>query len=343
MLEHMTVLDLSQFLPGPYATALLHDLGARVIKIEPPSGDQARELDFEMFGRVNAGKESVVLNLKDPADQEVLRSLAKSADVLVEGFRPGVMARLRSSWEDLRPLCPHLVYCSISGFGATGPYATVPSHDLNLQAWGSQSVARSASGRTGVPWVDLGAATTAALAIVAAWHRASQTGEGTYLDVSMLDVALSWSRAKPVRDRLEPTYAIFATADGNSVVLGMLEDHFWQRLCVGLGLNDWANRQDLATYEGRIENATEVYEGLVTRIARESLASLLEMARERDIPLTPMNAADDDDAERQVAMRGFGGGAFGTALPARPESGSVPALGGQTERVVAASRRGEPD
>lgn len=266
-----------------------------------------------------------------PVDQEVLRSLVRSADVLVEGFRPGVMARPGVPWEVLQPHCPHLVFCSISGFGAVGQYPKVLRHDLNLQAWGSPPVARATSGRSGVPWVDLGAATAAALAIVAAWHRALKTGEGSYLDV-----ALSWSRAKPVRDRLELTYAVFATAAGSSVVLGLLEDHFWPRLCAGLGLNEWTNRTELATYEGRIDNATEVYEGLVAHIGLESLASLLEMARDFDIPLTPTHVADDEQTGLQVTMRGFGRRACGTALPGRPQSGVVPSLGGETERVVAA-------
>ena len=310
MVRGMMVVDLTQQLPGPFATALLVSLGARVVKVEPPHGDPARELDPAMFARVNASKECVRLDLKSAAGQASLHALVVRADVLVESFRPGVADRIAAGWETCRELNPRMVHCSVSGFGPVGPYAQVPVHDLNLLAWGDPVGARQSAGRIGVPWVDLGTGTTAALMIVAAWHAAVDSGQGRHLDVSMQDIALSWSRVKPLRDGAEPTYSVYPTRDGREVVVAILEDHFWERLCQALRLDDLHADAELATYSGRRERAAHVDARLAQAIAGLSIADVVSLAVEFDLPITTVDPADDPRAVRHLADNGFSPTAF---------------------------------
>ena len=310
MLDSMIVVDLTQQLPGPFATALLSSLGARVLKVEPPDGDPSRVLDPAMFSRVNAGKESIRLDLKTPQGQAELHRLVATADVLVESFRPGVADRIGAGWETCRSLNPRLVHCSVTGFGPAGPYAHVPMHDLNVLAWGDPESARLSAGRIGVPWVDLGAGTTAALLIVSAWQATARGGAGRHLDLSMQDVALSWSRVKPVRAGGEPSYSVYRTADDRDVVIAILEDHFWLRLCVGLGLSDLGDDPALATYEGRRSRANEIDQRLAQAVALLSIAEVLRIAAASDLPVTPLDPADDSRAIEHLADSGFANGAF---------------------------------
>lgn len=195
-LAGLRVVDFSMNLPGPYATMVLRSLGAEVIKVEPPRGDTAR-----MFGRlfdiVNAGKKSVVLDLKDPEGPGLARALVGTADIVVEGFRPGVMARLGVDPAQLREQDPRLVVCSISGFGQTGPAREHAGHDLNFQALsGVCHMMRDGDGKAmgaALPLADLSAAMTAVPAILAAIIRRHSTGVGEHIDVAMVDTLLSWA------------------------------------------------------------------------------------------------------------------------------------------------------
>jgi crotonobetainyl-CoA:carnitine CoA-transferase CaiB-like acyl-CoA transferase len=333
VLRDLTVLDFTQQLPGPFATALLKSLGARVIKIEPPQGDPSRTLDPEMFDRVNAGKESVTLDLKSESGRTAALGLVQGSDVVVESFRPGVMARLGVDWTACQAVNSRLVYCSISGFGADGPYAHVPVHDLNLMAWGDPSGAHRTSGHIGVPWVDLGTGTTAALTIVAAWVRARDFGVGAKLDVSMLELALSWSRVKPPRSGMEPTYGVYRTCDDHEVVIAVLEDHFWSRLCTALELGDLGQDPALADYSGRVIRAEELHGRVSARIAQLQLSEILSLAQVHDLPITTAHAQADDRAVAQLALAGFGDGGFrlptretGHAVGRAPEPGEHTAL-----------------
>lgn len=197
-LAGVRVLDFTQNLPGPYATLVLASLGAEVIKIEPPAGDVARSVST-LFDIVNAGKQSVVLDLKRGEANDVLAKLVRSADVLVEGFRPGVMARFGCDAATARALNPKLVYCSISGYGQDGPYASWPGHDLNFQALtGVADMSRDKSGHpfgSALPIADLSSAMTAVSAVLAALLARTRDGEGRVVDVAMVDTLLSWSHA----------------------------------------------------------------------------------------------------------------------------------------------------
>ncbi|MEV8613437.1 CoA transferase [Amycolatopsis sp. NPDC051373] len=296
-LHGMTVLDLSQQLPGPYATFLLASLGADVLKVEPPAGDPARRFDPPMFERVNAGKRGVFLDLKSPADRERLLELAAGCAVFVEGFRPGVTARLGCDEKAVREARPDVVYCSISGMGQTGPLAGHPTHDLSLQAMAGILGDAGESDRIGVPWVDLGTATTAALAITAAWHA----GGGAFLDLAMLDVATAWNSVKPLAvTEPEATYGVVAAKDG-SVALALLEDHMWLRLCTALA---WPADPALATYADRRGHAAEIRVRLETAFAQYTVAELIALAHEHDLPLGPTDATGDPDTVAQLRARG---------------------------------------
>ena len=195
-LSEVKVLDFSQNLPGPYATFLLSGWGADVVKVEPPKGDPGRFME-PFFSMLNRDKRSVVLDLRDEASRPALEALVRWADVLVEGFRPGVMARLGCDYEAAKALNPSIVYCSISAFGQDGPLRAHPGHDLDLQAisgtcWLERD-GRDAPRGSVLPVADLSSALLAVSGISAALARRATSGEGAYLDVAMADGVLSWA------------------------------------------------------------------------------------------------------------------------------------------------------
>ena len=190
-LDGIRVLDLSQLYPGPLCTMILADLGAEVIKVEPPGvGDHARTFRF-LFNQINRNKKSIALNLKHPEAQEAFRRLARTADVVVEGFRPGTTARLGVDYETLKSINPRIIYCSISGFGQDGPYRDRPGHDINYMAMGG--VLGLTRDRGGDPVVlgfevaDIASALNSVIAIQAALLARERTGEGQFVDIAMLD------------------------------------------------------------------------------------------------------------------------------------------------------------
>jgi CoA:oxalate CoA-transferase len=195
-LAGIRVLDFTQNLPGPYATLVLASLGAEVVKIEPPGGDTAR-LTPRLFEIVNAGKKSAVVDLKDESARAALHALVRDADVLVEGFRPGVMARFGLDPQHALELNPRLVYCSMSGYGQSGPYRDHPGHDLNFQALtGVCHLSRDDDDRplgSALPIADLSSALTASNAILAALVARGRDGRGRVVDVALVDTVMSWS------------------------------------------------------------------------------------------------------------------------------------------------------
>ena len=313
-LHGLRVLDLSQQLPGPYATFLLAAMGASVTKVEPPTGDPGRQFDPEMFERVNAGKRSVFLDLKSEAGLAGLHSLIERCDVFVEGFRPGVAARLGCDYREVRRLSPSVIYCSISGMGQQGPLSSHPTHDLSLQAMVGNLRGTGPSDLIGVPWVDLAIGTSAALAIVAAWH----SGAGAYLDMAMLDAARSWSSVKPAAvSEPEATYGVVAASDGY-VVIALLEDSMWLRLCAALSWDDWAVEESLKTYSLRRGQAARVRQRLDDAFRQRTVAGLVAIAHEYDLPIGPTDASGDPAVEAQLRSRDrgpHGAGAEFSPLP----------------------------
>lgn len=350
VLQGFTVLDLTQQLPGPYTTSLLAGLGARVIKIEPPAGDYARTLDPVMFENVNGGKESVVLDLKTPQGRGALHALAATCDVLVEGFRPGVAGRLGAGFGEISAVAPAIVYCSLSGFGAAGPYVAVPGHDLNyLGVAGGVSApddGAPGSGHIGMPTVDLASGTMAALSVVAALLGRERSGAGMFLDVAMLDSAVHWSAVKPLEagDGLsEPAYGVLRCADGLALSFAVLEDKFWRNLCSALGWEDWAADDGLATHAQRRARAAEIRGRLERTIVSRPRDAWLTVLWEADVPAAPVHEPEQVPDDPQVLERELFERASPGARPVprpplpralRQSTGGAPALGAHTAAVL---------
>jgi crotonobetainyl-CoA:carnitine CoA-transferase CaiB-like acyl-CoA transferase len=295
-LSGLRVLDLSIWRPGPYATSLLVPLGADVLKVEPPGGDPMRHY-AGLFAAVNEGKRSVELDLKDAAGRARALELAADADVLVEGFRPGVLSRLGLDEEAVRALNPGIVYCSISGYGQHDPRAMLPGHDVNYQAW---SGALTPEGGTAtripqLPTADLAAGMTAAFGICAAVLGRVTSGAGASLDVSMTDVLATWtgpagagpsdsSRSGPA-SAPTPGYGLFSTADGGQVALGVLnEQHFWVNLCRELGLESFS----ALGFDERLQRGTELQAAVAGAIATEARDDVVSRLVTAGVPVAPV-------------------------------------------------------
>jgi crotonobetainyl-CoA:carnitine CoA-transferase CaiB-like acyl-CoA transferase len=355
-LAGLLVLDLSRHLPGPLTARLLADLGARVVKVEEPRlGDPVRfsppvrEGVGALGAILLAGVESVALDLKTPAGREALERLVARADILIESFRPGTLARLGFPPEELRARHPRLVIGSLSGWGPTGPYAARAGHDLTYQA--IAGTLASTAAMPGVQTADLIGAWSLVSAILAALLERERTGRGKTIDVALLDAGLhanvtAWAAeaggTKAVGERLPltgalPCYAVYETADGRKLALGTLEPHFWERFCQLAGRPDLLRRQYSSSARVR-RTLQELFRG---RPLREWVAIL---GRE-DIPVEPVLSAAEARNHPQVLARGVL--ATGPdrlprlAFPARldgerPEvGGKVPELGEQTRAVLA--------
>jgi crotonobetainyl-CoA:carnitine CoA-transferase CaiB-like acyl-CoA transferase len=324
LLAGIRVLDLSIWRPGPYATSLLVALGADVLKVEPPGGDPMRHYSG-LFDVINAGKRSVELDLKDEGDRSRALELAAGADVVVEGFRPGVMARLGLDYDAVRRVNPAVVYCSISGYGQSGPRAPLPGHDVNYQAWaGALSPEGGAAVMPPLPIADLASGMTGAFGVCAAILGRGATGEGTHLDVSMTDVMATWTGPSGGSEvshderpsRAVPGYGLFTTADGRQVALGVVnEQHFWSRLCAVLGLSDLADL-DFAERSARGDDLQRAVRAAVTTQQRDELVATLT---EAGVPASPVL-----DRHEMLAASPFPG--FPIRLPVPVATGSVPRL-----------------
>ncbi|MEZ4625366.1 MAG: CoA transferase [Thermomicrobiales bacterium] len=283
-LQGLRVIDLTRVMTGPYATMMLGDLGADVIKIEQPGkGDDTRgwgppfiEGEASYYLSVNRNKRSLALDLKSDLGREALWRLIDTADVLIENFSPGTIGRLGFGYEAVKERRPAIIYASISGFGQRGPGASRTAYDLIVQGMGGLM---SITGRPedpptklGIPIGDIGAGMFAAYAIAAALYRRERTGEGEYIDVSMFggQVALLTYQAEIFFTTGQPAqlgnahpivapYDTFATADGY-VNMAVGNDSLWQRFCDAFGLDDAKTDPDLLTGAGRITNKAKVYD-----------------------------------------------------------------------------------
>jgi crotonobetainyl-CoA:carnitine CoA-transferase CaiB-like acyl-CoA transferase len=296
-LEGLLVLDFTTLLPGPLATLWMREAGARVIKIErPPIGDEMREYEPRFgstsvnFALLNAGKESLALDLKNEADWARLEPLLHEADVLVEQFRPGVMARLGLDYESLKSINPSLVYCSITGYGQSGPKAHVAAHDLNYIAdTGLLSLVEPALPPVLV--ADIGGGSYPAFTnVLLALMQRERTGQGTWLDISMTDNLFPWiywaigsgvhagDWPRPSGNLVtggSPRYNVYETADSRFLAVGALEDRFWIPLCSLLDL-DAGSLDDIGDPEG-------VRSQIAERIASQSSQHWQELFDGHDV------------------------------------------------------------
>jgi alpha-methylacyl-CoA racemase len=253
-LDGITVLDLTRLLPGGVASAWMVEHGARVIKVEQPgSGDYARTMNWPVFSRTNAGKQSVAVDLKNPRGRDTFLKLAERADVLMEGFRPGVMARLKLSYEDLKSALPRLIYISLTGYGQTGPYADLAGHDINYMALGGV-LGLNLPVIPGVQIADLvGGSMQVVQGLLLALLGRQATGGGRHVDVSMtqgVTSLLTVPLASFYETGREPAtgvgrlggslacYNLYQAGDGRWLAVGALEPKFWSALCTRLGCTE---------------------------------------------------------------------------------------------------------
>ncbi|MBG6093467.1 CaiB/BaiF CoA transferase family protein [Actinomadura viridis] len=336
LLDGLRVLDLTMWRPGPYTTQLLAQLGADVIKVEPPGGEPMRAFRRH-FDLLNQRKRAVVLDLKDPAGRARCLELAAGAEVFVEGFRPGVAGRLGVGHEALLGVNPSLVYCSLSGYGASGPLSAVPGHDVNYRAYAGGLPPGAVSPDAGdLPVADMAAATMAAFAITAACLKARATGAGERIDLGMADVVAHWVGTVPetretVREHFHgpvPGYGVYATRDGRQISLGVVsEQHLWAASCRALGLGEHA---DVPFTErlGRLRELDAEVAAAVGRLTRDEAVALLEAA---GAPVAPLLTRSEMMAHEHFRSRGvIADGTVGvpvrtTAHPSLPP-GPVPGL-----------------
>jgi crotonobetainyl-CoA:carnitine CoA-transferase CaiB-like acyl-CoA transferase len=320
-LSGMSVLDLGQLHPGPYTAMLLGQLGATVIKVVKPQGDTARQLGAETFAKYNRGKQSICLDLKREEDKRVLLQLVAGSDVVVEGFRPGVMANLGLDYTQLARVNPRVVLCSISGFGQTGPYAQRPGHDVNYMAlagyWAVPSQVRDVMARPRLRLSDYCAAMHAALAILAAVQDARESGVGQHLDVSIHDTMTAWMApalqamngpAGPEVAHLPhvmPDNDVFETADGRHLALGILEESFWRNLCVALAsVCPDLNAPGYQTRAGRMREKRALNDRLRELFKSRNLADWERLFDGHDIPWAPVLRHDEVFEDPHVRHRG---------------------------------------
>jgi crotonobetainyl-CoA:carnitine CoA-transferase CaiB-like acyl-CoA transferase len=321
-LNGVKIVDASQLLPGPHATLLLSQLGADVVKVEPPgTGDPTRTLSPALFAQLNRGKRSVALDLKTPAGKAAFIDLIRDADALVEGFRPGVMARLGLDYATLAAVNPRLVMCSISGFGQSGPYAHAAGHDLNYLAlggfWSVPVQVYDQVTRPRIRLADYAASSHAALAMTAAILSARTSGRGQHLDVSIHDCVMAWTApaAWASREYVEhpldspgvmPENDLFETRDGRHLALGILENKFWLNLREAIGA-DFPPLMDerFATRAGRQQHKREVHTLLAQIFATRPLAQWLATLQSFDLPVSPVLDARELFDDPHVQARGM--------------------------------------
>jgi len=310
LLAGLRVLDLSVWRPGPYATSLLAEIGAEVVKVEPPGGDPLRAYPG-LFASVNADKRSVELDLKAEGDRARALALAAEADVVVEGWRPGVAGRLGVGYDQVRSVNPSVVYCSLSGMGQEGPLAQAPGHDLNYQAWAG--VLAPDGGPPVVPAfpvADLAGGMAAAFGICAAVVRRLGSGEGEYIDLAMADVLATWTGAVAPRaasggpERGVPGYGTFECADGRYLALGVLtEDHFWRPLCRSLGLGNLGS----LSFAERSARTAELQDRIAQAVAGHERDSLVAELLAADVPAAPVQDRDGMLSTDHFGVRGVVG------------------------------------
>jgi crotonobetainyl-CoA:carnitine CoA-transferase CaiB-like acyl-CoA transferase len=325
-LAGVRVLDVTQVMAGPYCAMLLADLGASVVKIEPPSGDSTRQMpgavgsDSPSFNAVNRGKRSVVLNLKAREGRAIFLRLAAASDILIENYRPGVMAALGLDYATVAALNARIIYASISGYGQTGPHAHKGGFDLVAQGVsGIMSITGEPGGapvKAGVPLTDLGAGLFALVGILAALHARERTGLGQQVDTSLVDagVALSvWEateffsgRGVPAAlgsaHRMNAPYQAIRCADGY-ITIGAANERLFRRLCDVLGHPEWAAMPEFADNASRVRHRPALAELIESVLRDRPCAHWLALFEANDFPCGPINDYAAVFADPQVQAR----------------------------------------
>jgi formyl-CoA transferase/CoA:oxalate CoA-transferase len=328
-LKGVRVLDVSRVLAGPFCTMILGDLGAEVIKVEEPlKGDDTRswgppfiEGEAAYYLSVNRNKKSITVNLKHPDGLKIIYGLAEKSDVFIENFRPGVAERLKIDYETISKINPKIIYCSISGFGQTGPYRDYPAYDLLIQAMSGFMSITGEEGRPpvriGVALFDIGAAMYAAIAIIAALYRRDKTGVGERIDISLLDTGVSWltymamnyfatgvnpKRMGSAHPSIVP-YQCFQDKDGKWFALAVGNDDIWKRMCKAIGREDLMNDKRYATNPDRVRNRDELLEELNRIFKGNSRDYWMKIFMKNQVPCAPVNEVSEILSDPQILHR----------------------------------------
>jgi CoA:oxalate CoA-transferase len=326
-LSGITVIDLSRILAGPYCTFLMAEMGARVIKVEPPKGgDDARAYGpfvngkSTYFASINRGKESIALDLKNDEHRAIFEKLLEKADVVVENFRPGTMEKLGYGWETLHPRYPKLIYASASGFGHSGPNSKDPAYDMVMQGMGGIMSITGNEGqppsRVGMSIGDIGAGLYTAVAVNAALVHRLKTGESTKVDIAMFDCQLALLENAIMRYTVEgevpgplgarhPTitpFQAFKTADG-AIIIAAGNDSLFVKMCGALGLEGLGASPDYKTNALRQNHHKKLEHAIESVLKGQSTAHWIEVVAKAGVPCGPINNIEQAIAHPQVAAR----------------------------------------
>jgi formyl-CoA transferase len=344
-LDGIRIIDQTQVMAGPFASMLLADMGADVIKVEPPEGEHARHVGLEAapgvaasFLAVNRGKKGITLDLKQPEGVAVLKRLVATADVLVENYRPGVAQRLGVDYDTLAAVNPRLIYCSISGFGQTGPYASRGGYDLIAQGMAGIMSATGSDGgppvKVGVPVADLGAGLFALLGILCALRARRITGRGQRVDTSLFEAALALSAweateywytgAIPKRlgtaHRLNAPYQAFRASDGYFTV-GAANPKLWPIFAGLIGRPELAQDPRFKGVGDRVKNRAALEKEIEVATSKETRAHWLARCEAEGIPAGPIYSVPEALADPHAQARGM------VQKLQHPQAGRVKALG----------------
>jgi len=320
-LHGIKVLDFTQAAGGPYGTQILGDFGAEVIKIEPLTGDHFRPLLKGAWAfSVNRNKKSIALNLKTPEGKDIINNLLKTADVFIEAFVPGTMDKLGFGYEAVRKVNPGIIYCSMSGYGQDGPYSARSGYDVCAQC---ESGLMASTGEEGRPYVrigssliDYGTGMNACIGILLAILDRQKTGEGQYIDVSLLDTAVSWMNYRityfsltgknPQRlgsaANFTAPYQVFSTAD-KPLFIGVSTEKFWKIFCKIINLEEYVDDQRFNTNENRLRNREALITLVEGELKKHSSAELREKLDEAGIPCAPVLKVGDTVSDPHIKAR----------------------------------------
>ena len=328
-LQDIRVLDLTRALAGPFCTLMLGDYGADVVKIElPGTGDDTRRWGPPFIGEesayflsINRNKRSLTLNFKEPEAIEIFLRLVEKADVVVENFTPGVMGRFGLDYPAVKSANPQIVYCSISGFGQDGPYQNRPAYDQIMQGVsGLMSITGEADGepqKVGIAVSDIGAGMWAAFAVMTALHHRERTGEGQYIDISMLDAQIAWltyqaayffandeppQRLGAAHPTLVP-YQAFMSQDGKYVNVAVGSERIWERFCEGIDWVDLKTNPEFTLNGDRVRNRATLVPLLQEYFLTKPASHWVEVLQAVNVPAGPINDLADVFSDPQVLHR----------------------------------------
>ncbi len=326
-LQGIRVLDFTRVLAGPSAALALADLGAEVIKIEPPgTGDETRSFppfrdgESHYYLAINRGKKSIVIDLKSAAGVALVKDLAAKCDIVIENYRPGVMDRLGLGYETLSAINPRLIYCAISGFGMSGPLKDLPSFDIVLQALsGALSVNGEPGGlptKLGIPLGDLIGGINGPIGILAALHERNATGRGRLIDISLMDgmlgmlgyiaqLAFFTGEDPQPQGSQHPNlvpYGAFPAKDG-SIIVACLTNSFWERICRALEHPEWISDPQFDMIEKRRDRRAQVNDMIAEFTRQKTVAELAEIFTQFEVPHAPILGVKEALAQPQAVAR----------------------------------------